>query len=289
MRTQRFLQFMNRFPQNAGLHGVAMQKQTSDFMASMKNTGGVVATLKGAVRNESSSDAMELMFHDAIGDWWTGSDSDTVVKAIKDAKGRKIRVDINSFGGDAYAGISIYNALVAHDAEVEIIVSGIAYSAASIIAMAGDTVKIAANGTLGIHPASIFIYGNKYDMDHYRAWLDSIDNGIIDTYAARSNQPRKKIADWFTGSNNDGSFFSGTQAVEYGFCDECLPLKKGKSDGDSDADNSEATRAGNTGSSQAPAAVAERLAAMGGRMAAEAAHKRGAKLAEMALAMRRGS
>lgn len=278
MRTQRFLQFMNRFPQNTGLHSQGLQSRTTQFLNSIKNSGGVVSSLKGQVQN-SSDDAMELMFHDAIGDWWTGSDSDTVVKAIKDAKGRKIRCDINSFGGDAYAGISIYNALVAHDAEVEIVVSGIAYSAASIIAMAGDTVKIAANGTLGIHPASVFIYGNKFDMDHYRSWLDSIDEGIIDTYAARSSQPRKKISDWFTGSNNDGTFFSGSQAVEYGFCDECLPLKKGKSDGD--ADNS-ASNAGNTGST-APAAVAERLAQIGNKLAAEAAGRRAARLAAMGL------
>ena len=267
MRTQRFDDFRNKLGccQNK-LHG---QRLAGILNSVAQSSNTVLSDVKAKIQN-SGDDTVELLFHDYIGDWWVGSDSQTVVNSIKAAKGKKIRCDINSFGGDAYAGISIYNALIAHDAEVEIVVSGIAYSAASIIAMAGDTIKIAGNGTIGIHPASIYTYGNKFDLAHYQEWLASIDEGLIDTYTARTGQSREQVVSWFTGKNNDGSFFSGTDSVKYGFADELLPLKK-KSD--EDTHDSGTQNAGNS-SSSVPAAVAERIRKMAERQSAEAASER---------------
>jgi len=265
MRSQRF----HNFIKNMATGGIGNPR----FMNRVTEAGGNSADgLQGRVRNEGA-DCVELEFHDYIGDSWTGSDSGTIVKLLKENRGKRIECDINSFGGSAYDGIAIYNAFITHDAPVNITISGIAYSAASIIAMGGDTIKIVENGTLGIHPASIGVWGNQYDLDHMCDWLKSIDLGIIETYAARTGKPIKQITEWFIGKNNDGSFFNGKQACENGFCDECLPLKKkGDSKTDEDTEDSE------NSSSQVPAAVKERLKQINDQMQAIAVAERRKRL-----------
>ncbi len=277
MRTSRFQNFLNSLKT---ANNVGTLFSDEKFQARIRNEmSGSAATngLKGQIRNEST-DCVEILFHDYIGDYWTGSDSATIAKLFADNRGKKIKCDINSFGGSAYDGIAIYNAMCAHDAEIEIVISGIAYSAASIIAMGGDKIKIAANGTLGIHPASIGLYGNQYDMEHYANWLKSIDLGIIDTYAARTGKSVKQVTEWFIGKNNDGSFFNGKEAVEYGFADELMPLKK-KTDEDTEDDDSQDTE--NSGSRFVPESVKSRIAAIQNQMADDEAKKRRARLQQI--------
>jgi ATP-dependent protease ClpP protease subunit len=109
-------------------------------------------------------------------------------------------------------------------------ITGIGYSAASIIPMAADRIVIAENGSLGIHPAWMVAIGNRFAMEDNAKWLATLDSQIIDTYAARTGQPRSKIVEWFEGGNHDGTVFSGKEALEFGFADELIPLKQKSSD-----------------------------------------------------------
>lgn len=181
--------------------------------------------------NESDDgNTVEIMMHDVIGDSWVGLDSATIAKKIKQSSGKRLVFDINSFGGSAYDGIAIYNAAAQHDAEVIAKITGIGYSAASIIPMAADKIVIAENGSLGIHPAWMVAIGNRFAMEDNAKWLATLDSQIIDTYAARTGQPRSKIVEWFEGGNHDGTVFSGKEALEFGFADELIPLKQKSSD-----------------------------------------------------------
>ncbi len=225
MRSAKFLQFMNSADaatrrlfknQDGGIFNKT--PECPDFRAEMKE----------------SDSKLEIVLHDAIGDWWAGTDSATLVKAVKAVKGKnkEIELDINSFGGDAYTGIAFYNALADHDAKVTARITGIAFSAASVFPMAADEILISENATLGIHPAWLYTVGNRFALRDSAQWLETLDGQLVDTYAARTGRTTEEITSWFVGNNHDGTVFSGKQAVEYGFADAVIKLKTRKDDDD---------------------------------------------------------
>lgn len=195
-----------------------------------------VADIRAEVLNQASSsdfkvgvkaeaDSVEMMIHGHIGDDWRGLDSGSVAAFLKEHKGKPINVDINSPGGLAYDGVSIYNALAQHGSPVNIDITGIAASAASIIAMAGDKIRIAENGSFMIHRALAIGIGNTKLMLDLADFLEKLDGQIAATYAARTNRKSETMLKMMDGAV-DGTTFSGPEAVENGFCDEVIPLKK---------------------------------------------------------------
>ena len=227
MRSDRFRQFFNA---------------AADKSRLFRNTSGepvnTVAdqTLKSQISNEGN--VLTIMMHDAIGDSWVGLDSNTVVSEIKRNADKELHFNINSFGGDAYAGIAIYNAAAQHPQKVTANITGIGYSAASIIPMAADVINIAENGSLGIHPAWLYSVGNRFALRDSANWLETLDGQIVDTYVARTGRTRDEVEAWFLGENHDGTVFSGKQCVEYGFADALIPLKTRKKDEDGNGQNS---------------------------------------------------
>lgn len=228
-RSTKFSQFMfhgEAFDATGGkepINRTYLHNRTLDLP---KGSGGSKSAFAAKITNGSSDGPIEILLHDAIGDEWAGLDSATLVKEIKAAMGREINLDINSFGGLAFDGIAIYNALAMHDARVTATISGMAYSAASIIPLAADHVRIAENGDYGIHPAWLMAMGNQYEFTDVLDMLQILDKQLIATYAARTGQTEAQISEWFIGKNNDGTLFSGTDAVKHGFADEVIPLKQ---------------------------------------------------------------
>jgi ATP-dependent protease ClpP protease subunit len=95
---------------------------------------------------------------------------------------------INSPGGDVFDGLAIFNSLVAHDGHVRVEVTGVAASAASIIAMAGDEIAISENAFIMIHNAWSLTIGNAEDHDETSDLLGQIDHSLAGTYAKRTGQ-----------------------------------------------------------------------------------------------------
>lgn len=202
-------------------------------------------TVADHVRNQTSAsdfkigvklqaDAVELLVHGVIGDSWDALDSASIVTLLKDNPGKTINVNINSPGGLAFDGVSIYNALVNHDGPVNVDITGIAASAATIIAMAGDNIRIAENGTFMIHRAWGVSIGNHKVMLDVAEMLEKLDGQIAATYAARTGRKAETMLRMMDGTV-DGTTFTGTEAVAEGFVDEVIPLKKKSKD--SDANN----------------------------------------------------
>lgn len=200
-------------------------------------------TASTAVLNQSSSsdfkvgvraqdDSVEMMIHGVIGDSWEALDSASVTAFLKANKGKPVNVDINSPGGLAYDGVSIYNALVQHDAAVNVDITGIAASAATIIAMAGDRIRIAENGSFMIHRAMAVAVGNQKVMLDVAEFLDKLDGQIAATYAARTGRKAETMLKLMDGTI-DGTTFSGREAVDNGFATELIPLKKKGSESNS--------------------------------------------------------
>lgn len=178
---------------------------------------------------KASDDSVEMLIHGAIGDSWQGLDSGSVRQFLSDNRGKTINVDINSGGGLAYDGVAIYNALAAHDAAVNIDITGLAASAASIIAMAGTRVRIAENAQFMLHRAWAIAIGNKTVMMDAGKWLDKLDDQLAATYAARTGRKAETMLKMMDGET-DGTWFTGKEAVDEGFADEVIPLKKKSKD-----------------------------------------------------------
>lgn len=173
----------------------------------------------------AEADSIEILMHGVIGDSWMSMDSGSVSGFLKEHRGKSVNMDINSPGGLAYDGISIYNALVQHDGQVNIDITGLAASAATIIAMAGDRIRIAENGSFHPHRAWGVVAGNQKVMRDMAEFLDKVDNQIAETYAARTGRKVETMLKIMDG-DVDGTTFSGQEAVDNGFADEVIPLKK---------------------------------------------------------------
>jgi ATP-dependent Clp endopeptidase proteolytic subunit ClpP len=172
------------------------------------------------IRAVSTGDNVITMF-DLIGeDFWSGGGvtAKKVSAQLKAIGDRPVEVQINSPGGDMFEGIAIYNVLREHPQDVTVKIMGMAASAASIIAMAGDAVEIGAASFIMIHNCWVLAMGNRHDLAETAAFLEPFDAAMRDVYAARTGQKAEDVAKWMDAE----TFMSGSQAIERGFADALL-------------------------------------------------------------------
>lgn len=174
------------------------------------------------VRAAADSDAdRTISIYDVIGqDYWSGEGvtAKRVASALRNMGKGPVTVNVNSPGGDMFEGLAIYNLLREHSGEVTVKVLGLAASAASVIAMAGDTVQIARAGFLMIHNAWVMAIGNRNDLEEVAATLKPFDDAMASIYAARTGQDLKAMAKLMDAE----TWIGGEAAVEDGFADELL-------------------------------------------------------------------
>lgn len=177
--------------------------------------------LRAAASADSGQDR-SISILDVIGyDPWTGEGvtARRVAGALRALGKGDVTVYINSPGGDMFEGLAIYNTLREHEGEVNVKVLGVAASAGSVIAMAGDTVQVARAGFLMIHNAWVIAAGNRNDYREIADWLEPFDMAMADIYAARTGADTKAMAKLMDAE----SWIGGSAAVEQGFADELLP------------------------------------------------------------------
>jgi len=145
-------------------------------------------------RNDSGES--ELFLHGPISEEsWLGDEvtPEQFRKELNSHAG-DVTVWINSPGGDVIAASQIYTMLKNHKGKITAKIDGIAASAASVIAMAGDETLIAPTGMLMIHNPSMLAYGNKSDMEQAITLLDEVKETIINAYELKSGLSRAKIS-----------------------------------------------------------------------------------------------
>jgi len=177
----------------------------------------------------ASDNAAEISIFDRIGENWdgTGWTSQKMAAILRNIGPRDITVSINSPGGDMFEGIAIYNQLAEHPAEVSIKVIGVAASAASVVAMAGDKIAIGAGSFLMIHNAWGVVIGNRHDFTDAAALFAPFDEAMVGIYAARTGQKPKDVAAMMDAE----TWISAQSAVDKGFADEMLPAVQPKDQG----------------------------------------------------------
>lgn len=144
---------------------------------------------------------------------WGESVSAVDVKASLENMTGDITVRINSGGGDVFDGIAIYNLLDQYDGNVTVKIDALAASAASVIAMAGDSIEMADNALMMIHDPWTISLGDSADMRKTADLLDKIRDSIVTTYQAKSSLSTEDIS----AMMNDETWFSANEAISNGF------------------------------------------------------------------------
>lgn len=166
----------------------------------------------------ATSDDNTITMFEVIGeDWWTGGGvtAKRVSSALRAIGDKDVRVKLNSPGGDMFEGIAIYNLLRSHPAKVTVEVLGWAASAASIIAMAGDEIRMGLGTFMMVHNAWGVVIGNRHDMREAATLFDGFDAAIADIYEARTGMKRADIEKLMDSE----TFMGPSEAVKNGFAD----------------------------------------------------------------------
>lgn len=175
-------------------------------------------------KNATDKEPAELVLYGEVGNPYEQMDAGSVGRFLRANKGAPVTIRINSYGGSAYDGLTIRNALAQHDGKTTSIIEGIAGSAASIIAIGAQRVKMFENATYFIHEASVLVAGNKRMTREATSWLEKLDEAIARTYKAKTGKPIDKLLKLMQGEM-DGTNFSAAEALAEKFIDEVLPLK----------------------------------------------------------------
>lgn len=162
-----------------------------------------------SVKN-SANNAIDLSIHDEIGLW--GVSAKDFIEVL-DRGLTAVNVSIHSPGGSVLDGIAMYNALKNHPAKVSIHVEGIAASAASIVAMAGDEITMPEDAFLMIHNPWTMAMGESEDLRSVADTLDKMRDSLVNIYQKKTGLSGADIEDML----NKETWMNGTEALEKGF------------------------------------------------------------------------
>lgn len=166
----------------------------------------------------------ELVLYGFVGDnyWDEGfTDLDVIYALAEVGRSSDITVRINSGGGYTDHGIAIYNALVAHQGNVDVIIDAMAASCGSLIAMAGDTITMRAGSEMMIHGPSGGVWGKASDLEAYAEHARNLGRGMAEIYADQSGEDIEDLIAEMEGE----IWLTPDQAVERGFATDAVKKK----------------------------------------------------------------
>ena len=147
--------------------------------------------------------------------WFDDDISPAIFKDELNADTGDISVWINSPGGDCVAAAQIYNMLKDYKGKVTIMIDGLAASAASVIAMAGDKVLMSPVSMMMIHNPATMAFGDHTEMKKTIDMLDEVKESIINAYEIKSGLPRDKISKLM----DQETWMNANKAIELGLAD----------------------------------------------------------------------
>lgn len=163
-----------------------------------------------------SAETALIEIYDTIG--FGGVSEAQVASALRSIGPRPVVIQINSPGGDAFAGMTIFNLLRLHGHSITTQILGLAASAASIVAMAGDRVEVAKNAQSMIHRAQGGAFGDAEWMRTVAVVLDKLDDAAVEVYHARTGLPVDQIKAMMAAE----TYMSADEMISFGFADALL-------------------------------------------------------------------
>jgi ATP-dependent Clp protease protease subunit len=180
------------------------------------------------VKNKENEDEVELRIEgEIVSDddaWiyeWLGipaASPNAFRTELSSHSGKVVNVWIDSWGGDTTAAAGIYNALKEHKGKVIVKIDGKAVSAASVIAMAGDEIKMSPVGLLMIHNPWTVAMGESKDMRHMADVLDEVKSTIVSAYQIQTKKTDKRISEMM----DNETWMSAKTALAEGFIDAIM-------------------------------------------------------------------
>jgi len=164
----------------------------------------------------------EIVIYSDIGMSWfeEGVTAKSFSQALKDLPStiKNIDVRLNSPGGDVFEGITIYNRLKQHNANITVYIDGLAASIASIIALAGDEVIMGEGALMMIHKPMSYAYGNSIELEEMIQRLDDVEEQLVGIYKRKTGLDRTEIKTMLA----EETWLDASQAVEMGFADKTM-------------------------------------------------------------------
>lgn len=161
------------------------------------------------------ADAGKVYIYDVIDRDW-GASAKALIEALAPMAGKPVALHINSPGGDVFEARAMVAAIRAHGAPVSTYIDGLAASAATYLALAGDRVHITDGGMFMVHNSWTLSFGNKHEMRSTADLLDKIDGTIANDYTRKTGATAEKIAAWMDAE----TWFTAAEAKAAGFIDE---------------------------------------------------------------------
>lgn len=170
-------------------------------------------------RIQARADRSELLIYGDIGRSWDAEESNDAKRVTDELRkvSGPLDVRINSFGGAVADGLTIFNALRRHSEPVTTHIDGVAYSIASLIAMAGDEVRMAANAMLMVHAPWGAAIGNAIEMRDMADVLDKYAEAMLASYLRDGGPDAQTIRIWLT--DGEDHYFTATEAISLGLAD----------------------------------------------------------------------
>lgn len=175
-----------------------------------------------SVRADTSGDTAKLYVYDVIDGYW-GATAKDVIDGLQAAGSKPVHLHINSPGGDVFEARAMVAAVRAHAPGVTVYIDGLAASAASYLALAGQQVHIQDGAMLMVHNAWTVAYGNKTELTKTADLLDKIDGTIAADYQRKTGATLEQIAAWMDAE----TWFTAAEAKTAGFVDSVVGADAG--------------------------------------------------------------
>lgn len=177
---------------------------------------------------KKSGKRAEIYLYEEIGEGWSGGITakafSETMREIGDASA--LDIYINSPGGSVFDGVGIYNQIRRFGGDKVVHIDGIAASIASVIAMAGDEIRIAANGMIMIHDPWSLSIGTAAEMRKTADSLDKIRGTLLSTYVAKTGLTESQISSWMTAE----TWLDAEESVRHGFASSVTEEKSFKAE-----------------------------------------------------------
>ena len=164
------------------------------------------------IKNAADSDVIEIRIYDEIGGW--GIYAEDILRVLDGHPDKRVKLRINSNGGDIFQAIALHSNL--SERNTEVLIDGIAASAATLVAMAGTKIIMPENAMMMIHNPLAGVVGEAEDLRDMADALDKAKELILATYMPRAKVDRDELSDML----NKGTWLTASEAVNLGFADE---------------------------------------------------------------------
>lgn len=198
--------------------------QKEQIMKSLENAGMNIDIKPRLELKKSDKKAELYLYGDIIEDNYVWDkekqyiSSKKVKEQLDNLDGEDLLIHINSFGGMTFEGVAIFNLLMDYPGNVDVQIDGIAASAASIVAMAGKTIKGRSNTMLMIHKGWTWARGNADELRKVANMLEKIDAAADETYMKKFNGTKEELLALI----GNETYLTAEEALEKGFYDEVI-------------------------------------------------------------------